>query len=194
MINGREGILFSNNLLEFFETIGKLKAVKRSGWVTQVDIKDPESVAEHSFRCAIIAMCIGNLIDLNSEKLVQMVLLHDLQEAITGDFDSSRKQKLGDSKVKNLEKSAISKIFLHLSLEMKKQCSLLWDEFEAKRTKEAILANDIDKFEMALQAYEYEQEGWDPSKLEMFWTTARNEIKTSEIRCLLHLLEERRKT
>lgn len=192
MINRREGLLLPNNLLEFFETIGKLKTVKRSGWITQVDIKNPESVAEHSFRCAIIAICIGNLIDVNSKKLVQMLLLHDLQEAITGDFDSSRKKKLGNSKVKNLEKSAISKIFLPLSSEMKKQYSLLWDEFEAQHTREAILANDIDKFEMALQAYEYEQEGWDPSKLEVFWTTAKNEIKTSEILSLLHLLEERR--
>ncbi len=192
MINRREGILLPNNLLEFFENIGKLKTVKRSGWITQVDIKNPESVAEHSFRCAIIAMCIGNLIDVNSKKLEQMMLLHDLQEAITSDFDFSRKKKLGNSKVKNLEKSAISKIFLPLSSEMKKQYSLLWDEFEAQRTREAILANDIDKFEMALQAYEYEQDGWDPSKLEVFWTTAKNEIKTSEILSLLHLLEERR--
>lgn len=184
--------MHSKNLFEFFKVIGRLKIVKRSGWVSQVDIKDPESVADHSFRCAIIAMCIGNLTDVNTEKLVQMTLLHDLQEAITGDFDSLEKEELGSSKIKNLEKSAIIKIFSLLPFKMKKRYSLLWDEFEAQRTREAILANDIDKLEMILQAFEYEQEGWDPSKLEVFWTTAEREIKTSEIRSLLHLLEERR--
>ena len=180
----------SKKLLEFLKVVGRLKAVKRSGWISQAGIKDPESVADHSFRCAVIAMCVANLSDVNMETLFQMMLLHDLQEAITGDFDSIKKEKLGASKVKSLEKYAIIKIFSSLPFEMKEQFSLLWNEFAMQSTREAILANDIDKFEMALQAFEYEQEGWNPSKLEVFWTTAEKAIKTSEIRDLLHLLKE----
>jgi putative hydrolase of HD superfamily len=184
--------LSSKKLLEFFKVIGSLKAIKRSGWISQVDIKDPETVADHSFRCAIIAMCIAELVDVKMETLVQMLLLHDLQESITGDFDSFKKQELGASAVKKLEKSAINKIFSLLPSEIKEKFSLLWNEFETQKTREAILANDIDKLEMAMQALEYEQEGWDSTKLEVFWTTAEKEIKTSEIRSLLHLLKEKR--
>jgi len=91
-------ILISKELSEFLQIVGRLKAVRRSGWISQVGIDEPESVADHSFRCAIIAMCIGSLTDVDIGKLVPMLLLHDIQEAVTGDFDSSKKKELVNSR------------------------------------------------------------------------------------------------
>jgi putative hydrolase of HD superfamily len=45
-------------LLNFISEAGMLKRVKRSGWWV-LGIKDSESVAEHSFRCAVIGYVIA---------------------------------------------------------------------------------------------------------------------------------------
>lgn len=61
-------------LIRFSNIIGKLKVLKRSGWISQVGITEPESVADHSFRCAVLAMCIGDLTNVDTEKLIKMLL------------------------------------------------------------------------------------------------------------------------
>lgn len=187
-----ELILFSKQLSEFLQVVGKLKAARRSGWVSQVDIEEPESVADHSFRCAIIAMCICNLTDVDVERLVPMLLLHDIQEAVTGDFDSLKKKELGIVRVEALEKAAIKNILSLLPIELRERYFLIWDEFKAQNTPEAILANDIDKIEMVLQALEYEEKGWDSSKLEVFWASAEREIKTPQMHDMFLILKEKR--
>ena len=48
----------------------------------------------------------------------------------------------------------------------------LWEEFEAKETKEAILVNDLDKFEMMVQAFEYEKQA--NVNLESFYSCEKN--------------------
>ena len=179
-------------LSEFLEVVGRLKTVKRSGWISQVGIDEPESVAGHSYRCAVIAMCICNLTDVDVGKLISMLLLHDIQEALTGDFDSLKKKELGFANIEALETTAINKIFSLLPNEMKELYLSLWDEFKTRNTREAILANDIDKIEMVLQAMEYEKKGWDPIKLDVFWATAKREIRTPEIRELYLVLKEKR--
>ncbi|MCK4634094.1 HD domain-containing protein, partial [Candidatus Bathyarchaeota archaeon] len=67
--------MISKELSEFLQVVGRLKTVRRSGWISQVGIDEPESVADHSFRCAVIAMCICNLTDVEIGKLVPMLLL-----------------------------------------------------------------------------------------------------------------------
>ena len=135
-------------LTELASIFGKLKEVKRSGWLTQVGIRNPESVADHSFRCAILAMIISDLSNANTEKLIRMMLLHDIQEAITGDFDSSSKKQFGIKKVMSLQRTALGDILSILPPELNSNYHSLWDEIQAKRTAEAILVHDIDKIEM----------------------------------------------
>ena len=87
--------MFLENLRRFAAIIGKLKTVKRSGWVSHIEIVESESVADHSFRCGILAMCIGDFRNMNVEKLMKMMLLHDVHEAITGDYDAYAKRQRG---------------------------------------------------------------------------------------------------
>ncbi len=179
-------------LLKFSEVVGKLKVTKRSGWVSQVGVTEPESVADHSFRCAILAMCIGDLTNAGTEKLIRMLLLHDIQEALTGDYNSYAKKEIGISKVKSKERTAVKYILSLLPAELKRQYFQIWEEFEDRRTREATLAHDIDKIEMVMQALEYEKEGYDSDKLEAFWTTVEKEIKTLVARDLFKLLRDKR--
>ena len=106
------------DLYEFLEVVGKLKIMKRSGWISQVGINKPESVADHSFRCAILAMCIGDLLDLDSGKLIRMMLLHDIHEAKTSDFDSQSKRVIGNLEIKKREKDAIQEILSFLPMRL----------------------------------------------------------------------------
>lgn len=181
-------------MLKFLELIGKLKVIKRAGWVSHVGIEKPESVADHSFRCAILAMCVGDLANVNTEKLIRMSLLYDAHEALTGDYDYFVKKEMGVDKVKSQERAAIKEILSILPNELKARYLSLWQEFEDKTTLEAILANDIDKVEMIIQALEYERAGYNPKRREVFWRDAQKKIKTPIIQNLLELLCNMRTT
>lgn len=179
-------------LLRFSEIIGKLKIVKRSGWISHAGIDKPESVADHSFRCAVLAMCIGDVANVDTEKLIRMLLLHDVQEAFTGDYDYYAKKEVGLHKVKSEQRTAIKDILSLLPAALEMQYLSLWEEFENQSTLEAILANDIDKIEMMIQALEYEEEGYDPRKFDAFWNEVKNKIRTSVTQDLFKLLIKKR--
>ena len=180
-------------LFRFSETVGKLKTTKRSGWISHVGIDNPESVADHSFRCAVLAMCIGDLSNVDTEKVTRMLLLHDTQEALTGDYDHYTKMQMGIDKVKSKQRIAIDEILSLLPEKLQRPYRLLWDEFENQTTPEAILANDIDKIEMMMQALEYEEKGYEPAKLDVFWSEVKNKIKTPLIQNLFRFLISKRR-
>ena len=48
--------------------------------------EDIESVADHSYAATTIAMIISDLAEMNTEKVMKMMLIHDLPEAIIGDL------------------------------------------------------------------------------------------------------------
>jgi putative hydrolase of HD superfamily len=179
-------------LLRFSEIIGRLKVTKRAGWISHVGIDRPESVADHSFRCAVLAMCISDLVNANTEKLIRMLLLHDIHEALTGDYDYFAKKEMSINEVKSQERAAIKEVLSLLPEELKARYLSLWEEFENQTTLEAILANDIDKVEMMIQALEYERAGCDSKKLDSFWFDVQKKIKTPTIRDLLELLVSKR--
>jgi putative hydrolase of HD superfamily len=64
---------------------GKLKELKRTGWV-ESGILEPESVADHSYRTTLLAMILSDQKGLDTLKTVKMALLHDLVESVTGDL------------------------------------------------------------------------------------------------------------
>jgi len=165
-------------LVKFAEVAGKLKRIERSGWLSQVRVEKPESVADHSFRCAVLAMVMGDTAKADRERLIRMLLLHDLPETHTGDLDEQAKRQMGIKEVKSQEESAMMEIFSILPRELKNNYVSLLEEFQEQRTPEAVLANDIDKIEMVIQALTYEKEGHAPSKLEPFWESSGRAIKT----------------
>ena len=68
-------------LFDFFYIVSELKKVQRKGWHDKVGITHPESVADHSYGTAIMAMIFSdNSGSLNTERIMKMALLHDLAE------------------------------------------------------------------------------------------------------------------
>ena len=153
--------------LDLIKSAGLLKKVKRAGWVKKAGItQECESVADHSYRMAIIAMRLGLEQDLDVAKLVRMCLIHDLGESLIGDKMPEEKKS---SKAHREEEDKVMRRMLE-NLPRKSGSVLLkdWHELLNSKTKEARLAWQIDKLEMTLQAEDYIRMGYDRKVLSEF--------------------------
>lgn len=142
------------SLIEFFKNSGQLKKIPRSGWV-RVGIKSPESVADHTFRTAILCMIFSSLEGLDELKMLQMALIHDLSEAIIGDLTPSEKIKAD----KNDEENAMENLLAFLPKEILDKYLKIWHEYAVGKTDESKAVRQLEKLEMAMQAIEYEDDG-----------------------------------
>ncbi|MFH0848362.1 MAG: HD domain-containing protein [archaeon] len=170
-------------LLDFMWLVGCLKKILRAGWV-EVGIDKPESVADHSYRVAILAMLFGDLKGLDTERMLRMALLHDLPESITGDLTPT--QKSGQSQHAIMERKAVESTFSNLPEALKKKYVELFQEYRNQLSPEAILLNELDKLEMGLQAIEYHRNGYDFSVLSHFVEAARSDIHDADLREILN--------
>src|SRR4051812_31134562 len=99
------------NVIKFYGFLGKLKRLRRSGWVFK-NIHDPESVADHSFAVAILTMVIAPKFKVDQLNAIKMALIHDLGESVIGDIIISDGIKIlndPDKKVAD-ERKALAKI------------------------------------------------------------------------------------
>ena len=175
-------------LLDFLNTSANLKNIPRQGWIDKLAIKNPESVADHTFSMAIIGMILSDSKKYNTEKILKMILLHDLAESVTGDFTPEQKPAI-DKKI--LENKTMVEILSNLSEEIQDQYLKIWDEYQNNTTADANFVHQIDKFEMALQAKIYEKQT-NPEKTKVFLESAKKEItdenlvKMLEKLCVVH--------
>lgn len=179
------------DFIDFFNTIEKLKRVKRAGWIRE-GVPNSESVADHSFGTAILCYLLADDLKVNEDKLVKMALVHDLAEVELGDIVSRRGTKtvysLNDKFMK--EKDVITRLFS--KIKNRTEYVNLWLDFEGGKTKEAVLLKQIDKLEMVFQALDYEKD-IDASKLDEFWEDARTTLKEPFLIKIFDELEKRRK-
>ncbi|GAM17632.1 hypothetical protein SAMD00019534_008070 [Acytostelium subglobosum LB1] len=150
-----------SSLLEFYKICGLLKTTKRTGWVNN-GIHLPESISDHMYRMSLFGMSLdSNTKGVNSglpidrTKCIKMALVHDLGESIVGDFTPY--DKISKEEKFKLEQDAMIKIKDTLNNESGIEIYNLWLEYEEAKTDEALLVKDFDKFEMILQALEYEK-------------------------------------
>lgn len=181
------------NYLDFFKTVGKSKRLLRSGPVRE-GIKDPESVAEHSFRTGVIAMVLADKLgyEVNREKLVKMALIHDIGEIVTGDVVVQRGEvidlKLRDSKEEQ-EETGIRHIFNQIQEGDK--YGKIFEEMIERKSPEAKIFWQFDKLELALTALEYEEE--QGKQLEEFFLDANTHMKEPLLKKILMEIIESRK-
>src|SRR5690349_23616842 len=79
MAQGMDGL--AGYLLE----AGLLKRAKRTGWWI-VGVKDPETIAEHSFRTALIGATLAMMEGADPARTALLCLFHDTQETRVGDI------------------------------------------------------------------------------------------------------------
>lgn len=159
--------------LEFFKFAANLKKIQRQGWVSKISINNPESVADHTFSMAIIGMVISDLENYDTQKIIKMILLHDLAESKVGDF---MPEQIGKQEKKEKEDKAFEDIIDFLPQSIKLQYRRIWKELQEKNTPESSLVHQIDKLEMALQAKIYQKDGYSQENLKIFFNSAKQEI------------------
>ncbi len=160
-------------ILDFFKTAANLKKIPRQGWMDKLSIESPESVADHSYSMAMIGMLISDLQNYNSEKILKMILLHDLAESKIGDYTP---KQLSKEKKDKLENNAFHEIIKNLPDLIKSQYLQIWQEYQENNSPESKIVHQIDKLEMALQAKIYEKDGYSQEKLESFFESANTDI------------------
>ncbi len=165
------------DLLNFLIEVGKLKRMKRKGWVLR-GVKDPETIAAHTFRMTIMAWLLCSKKRLNLDKILKMCLIHDLCEVCAGDAtpydkilpkDKKQWKKIINkwprlSKIEKektfLEKyrkedKALKKLISNLPTSLKKEITNLWNDYEKGLTREGRFVRQLDRIENLLQALEY---------------------------------------
>jgi putative hydrolase of HD superfamily len=140
-------------VLEFLRQAEQMKTVKRSAFTTTGEV---ESVAEHSWRVALMAMLVApQFPDIDAGRLVRMCLVHDLGEAIGGDIPAPEQaRRLANGAVEGksaAERRDLLTLVDPLPRVQRDEIVGLWDEYEAAETPDAKLAKALDKLETILQ-------------------------------------------
>lgn len=140
--------------IDFFKNVQNLKNIQRQGWINKLNLKNPESVADHSFSVSMMAMVFSDMMKLDTEKIIKMSLLHDLAESKIGDITPDQMSK--ENKIQ-IENDAMVKILSSLDDDLSQNYQSLWNDYLNEESKESKLLHQIDKIEMAFQAKIYEQ-------------------------------------
>ncbi len=119
------------------------------------------------------------------ERLLKLALLHDLEEAITGDLTPQDKASRGENIVKAQKIAAREQLLSYFPKDSQRVYRELWSELETEKSKEAQLVHELDKLEMALQANEYAKGGIEATKLKEFYESSRAAIKDPKLKQLL---------
>ena len=126
-----------------------------------------ESVAEHSFGVAFVALALADVLDegLDLEKVLVMALLHDLAEVRLTDLPSTAVHLIPTETKSQAEATAIADLLAPLPAAGRLKG--LWQEFEDSASPEGRLVRDADKLEMMVQCLRYEMAG--SRGLDEFW-------------------------
>jgi putative hydrolases of HD superfamily len=132
----------------FFHETRKLKEVRRYG--AHKKIKG-DSSADHSWRVALMAFILADGLNIKLDKLkaIKLALIHDLSEAICGDVDvvDVVNGAITKEEKNKRELLAIKKICSILPEKLKDETVGLWEEYEARKSREAKFVRAVDKLE-----------------------------------------------
>lgn len=170
----------ASGLARFIHRVGRLKGLKRTGWLDRgVPLVEAESVADHSFRVALLAwLAAEDVPGLDRDRVLKLALLHDLAETITGDdppYDAThlsgmdfidRRALLNQRHVRDATRSAarraaeaaaIADLAVDLPFRLGSEITELTRELRDGTSAEARFVKEVDKLETYFQSREYLQ-------------------------------------
>ena len=147
----------AQQLLDFLHLAENLKNELRH---SETSKGRAESVAEHSWRTVLIAVLLKNYLSekLDWERLLAMIVIHDLAEARTGDVPIFKAAQRASKKKQ--EQEAMQGFRSILPSKAGDWVYDLWQEFELNKTSEARIANALDKLEAQVQHNEANLKTW----------------------------------
>jgi putative hydrolase of HD superfamily len=143
------------NIVEFIFEAGVLKRVPRSGW-SVLGIKNPESVADHSFRCAVIGYLIAHMEQVSVYRVLLMTLFNDIHEARITDLHKMAQRYID---APSAEGASFAEQIGSLPDGILQELSDVRGDYGAQESGESVVARDSDILECLIQAREYYEHG-----------------------------------
>jgi len=133
--------------IDFFLEADKLKKVTRQNYLADGSRK--ENSAEHSWHLALMCLLFREYAldreNLDLLRSFKMILIHDLVEIDAGDtycYDES-----AVTGKEERERRAADRLFGLLPADQEQEFRALWEEFEERRTPEALFAAALDRLQ-----------------------------------------------
>jgi len=162
-------------LLQFLLNISRLQKVKRTGWV-RCGVREPETVAGHMYRMGVMGMLVGG-----TEAAI-ISLCHDMAECVIGDITPHCNVTKEEKEVK--EDNAFKGLVKELPGHIIKELYGSFRRYEEQREGDiaARLVKDLDKFDMILQAWEYEKRDKKGAYLQQFFDSTSTVFTTVPVK------------
>lgn len=159
--------------IAFITEVDKQKNIFRQSYLA--DGSRHENDAEHAWHLALMAIILGEHANeaIDVLKVVKMVLIHDLVEIDAGDTYAYDVKANEDKYMR--EVAAAHRIFGLLPNDQNEQLYKLWEEFEARETKEAKFAAALDRVQPILLNYLSEGKAWLKHGISRSQVEVRNE-------------------
>ncbi len=136
-----------NQLVDFLVEVEKLKKTYRFSTCPRF----ADSSAEHSWKLSFMASVFSDdFPEIDASHAIEICLVHDLAEYVTGEIDSYRihKGEITKEQKYDLELKAMEEFKERLPVGQK--IYRLWREFEEQQTPEAQYARALDKMEVLI--------------------------------------------
>ena len=163
------------HLLSILETAARLKTAPRHCW-TAPDRR--ESVADHSWRLALMAMLLSHepeFEDLDMDRVIRMCLIHDLGEAFTGDVPAFRKTDADRER----EDALYAEWVDTFDPPQRAEWRALLDEMDALETPESKMYKALDKMEAVIAHNESDISTWLPLEYDLQYTHGQQQAAFS---------------
>ncbi|MBX9395677.1 HD domain-containing protein [Streptomyces sp. TRM72054] len=145
------------SVANFLFEAGTLKHTARTGW-WMAGVRQPETVAEHSWRTSLIASVIAKLEGADPARAAFLAVWHDTGETRTGDVNHlGKKYTEGEADPRDIVADQVAAFPEGLAQVVTEVIA----EYEAKESPEAVCARDADKLECMLQGIEYRAQGYE---------------------------------
>jgi putative hydrolase of HD superfamily len=134
-------------MIDFLQSASALKDTLRTGRTAS---GRRESTADHSWRLCLLAMLLADDLEgVDLVRLLQLCLVHDLAEAVTGDVPAPD-QAAADGR-KERDRDALRQLCAPLPEDLRRRIEALCAEYDSGGSPESLMAKGLDKIETMLQ-------------------------------------------
>lgn len=158
----------ARTIIDFLAFSERLKRELRHSWLSD---GRRESVAEHSWQLALMAILVAPHLrrPVDLLRVLEMIVVHDLTEAVIGDIPSFEVSDRQDAKRQG-EAEAATRIRDSLDDDTGRHLYALFLELETGGTSEAKLVHALDRLEVQIQHNLAPDETWEPVEYPMVFT------------------------
>lgn len=159
------------NLTSFLFEIGNLRKVIRAHQQTLLSFDLSDTIASHSYRVTLIGYFLAKELKANTDKVVEMCLLHDLEETRSSDHNWVHKKyvkvfedEIRRDQLKNLPQSG--------------ELLKLSEEYHDRKTPESKIAKDADLLDEIFLLREY---AWQGNKEAQQWLKGKRDPRNKKM-------------